>query len=247
MKENQFMDMTYEEFADSHLGHSQAPSAKQGQYIVGVESLPKSVDWREKGGLTPIKNQEQCGSCWAFATIATLETLNFNVNGKLEAFSEQSLMDCANTQYTNGCNGGNFVAALDWTERNGVVAETEDPYLGRQSYCDQYEGEFYNKGFEIIPQGSPKQLQIALTNNTVAVGIYATRDLMLYGGGIFNTDDCDPRRINHAVTVVGYGTDEETGEDYWLLRNSWSTHFGEEGYFRFPRSSEEGPGPCGML
>ena len=115
------MDLTLEEFRTQYTGY-QKPPTHGARYILGHESMADAIDWREKGAVTPVKNQGQCGSCWAFSTTGALEGLHFIKTGKLESFSEQALVDCSHDG-NNGCNGGLMDYAFTYVKDKGIPLE----------------------------------------------------------------------------------------------------------------------------
>ncbi|KAK6152749.1 hypothetical protein DH2020_012388 [Rehmannia glutinosa] len=252
---NRFADLTNEEYKSLYLGtRSDAKrrfvKSKNGsrRYAFrGGDELPESVDWREKGAVAPIKNQGTCGSCWAFSTVAAVEGINKIVTGELITLSEQELVDCDKTENT-GCNGGLMDYAFQFIISNGGM-DTEDdyPYRGFDGKCDPARKNakvVSIDGYEDVPQDE-KALQKALAHQPVSVAIEASgRALQLYSSGVF-TGECGTE-LDHGVVAVGYGT--ENGVDYWIVRNSWGTDWGEDGYFRIERNVVGNPsGKCGIV
>jgi len=209
------------------------------------DSAPDSMDWRQKGAVTPVKNQGSCGSCWAFSSTGALEGANFVSTGKLISLSEQQLVDCS-TDYGNmGCNGGLMDAAFNYTSTHSLETETQYPYTGRDGTCKTGTGSVQNKAWSDVAANSPSQLQLAVSQGPVSVAIEADKMVFqLYNGGIISKSSCGTN-LDHGVLVVGYGTD--AGQDYWLLKNSWGPTWGESGFFRIARDMKtEGPGICGL-
>ncbi|CAM0902396.1 unnamed protein product [Alopecurus aequalis] len=239
---NRFADLTNAEFRAAYLG-SAVPSARRNvvgeRYrIEGVEALPESVDWREKGAVAPVKNQGQCGSCWAFSTVATMEGINKIVTGDLVTLSEQELVDCSRNGQNSGCNGGIMDDAFDFITRNGGI-DTEDdyPYTGKEGKC-----ELAKKGRKIVSIDGFEDVPA----NDEAMAIEAGgREFHLYESGVF-TGRCGTE-LDHAVVAVGYGS-ERDGKDYWIVRNSWGPGWGEGGYIRMERnvSTTGNVGKCGI-
>lgn len=147
------MDLTFEEFSQIYLG-AQPKKEENPKFILGDESLPKSVDWREKGGVSHVKDQGQCGSCWAFSTIGALEGLHFVAKKELVEFSEQALVDCS--KQNNGCNGGLMDYAFDYVKTHGIPLEDKYPYHARDGQCKSYDSVFKVSGFTDVPRNSPK-------------------------------------------------------------------------------------------
>ncbi|KAF3948663.1 hypothetical protein CMV_025366 [Castanea mollissima] len=200
------------------------------------EELPESVDWREKGAVVDVKDQGQCGSCWAFSTIGAVEGINKIVTGDLISLSEQELVDCDQT-YNQGCNGGLMDYAFQFIINNGGIDSEEDyPYKARDGSCDPNRRNarvVTIDGYEDVPTNDEKALMKAVANQPVSVAIEAGgRAFQLYDSGIF-TGLCGTQ-LDHGVVAVGYGT--ENGVDYWLVRNSWGSDWGEKGYIKLERN-----------
>ncbi|KAG9446422.1 hypothetical protein H6P81_012550 [Aristolochia fimbriata] len=210
--------------------------------------LPKSVDWRKKGAVTRVKNQGLCGSCWAFSTIAAVEGINQIKTGDLVPLSEQQLVDC--DPRNGGCNGGFMDEAFQFiVENGGISSETLYPYSGFDNHCDPAKRDMKMvviDGYEDVPKNNEEALINAVSHQPVSVAIDAgSMDFMFYQEGLF-TGSCGTF-LNHGVTVVGYGETKEQNQ-YWIVKNSWGTDWGEEGYIRMKRRSELDPkeGLCGI-
>ncbi|KAL3640291.1 hypothetical protein CASFOL_015259 [Castilleja foliolosa] len=252
---NQFADLTNEEYTAVYLGTRRSDatrrfvksrSGSQRYAFHGGEELPESVDWRKKGAVAPIKNQGTCGSCWAFSTVAAVEGINQIVTGELITLSEQELVDCDRTENA-GCSGGLMDDAFQFIVSNGGMdTESDYPYKGIDGKCDPARKNakvVSIDGYEDVPQNE-KALQKALAYQPVSVAIEASgRALQLYSSGIF-TGKCGTD-LDHGVVAVGYGT--EKGLDYWVVRNSWGSDWGENGYFKLERNVKEPSGKCGIV
>ncbi|XP_051149933.1 low-temperature-induced cysteine proteinase-like [Andrographis paniculata] len=249
---NRFADSTNEEYRKMYLGvrrdgNRRLTGAMTGRYDPKVgDSLPDSVDWRKNGAVVPVKDQGSCGSCWAFSTIATVEGINQIVTGNLTSLSEQELVDC-DRSYNQGCNGGLMDYAFEFIIKNGGIDTEEDyPYKAKDGKCDQYRKNakvVSIDGYEDVKPRSEKALKKAVAHQPVAVAIEAGgRDFQLYESGVF-TGKCGTR-LDHGVTVVGYGA--ENGRDYWIVKNSWGSRWGEEGYIRMARNVPDKSGLCGI-
>uniref|UniRef100_A0A0D9WAY8 Uncharacterized protein n=1 Tax=Leersia perrieri TaxID=77586 RepID=A0A0D9WAY8_9ORYZ len=257
---NRFADLTNAEFRAAYLSTTTTPAGTGrggGRRVVGemyrhdgVEALPESVDWREMGAVAPVKNQGQCGSCWAFSAVAAVEGINKIVTGKLVTLSEQELVECSKNGQNSGCNGGMMDDAFDFIARNGGIDTDADyPYTARDGKCDLAKRNT-NKivsidGFEDVPENDEASLRKAVSRQPVSVAIDAGgREFQLYESGVF-TGRCGTS-LDHGVVAVGYGTDIATGEDYWTVRNSWGPDWGENGYIRMERNVTAREGKCGI-
>ncbi|CAN4082959.1 unnamed protein product [Withania somnifera] len=211
------------------------------------ELLPHSVDWRKRGAVAPIKNQGSCGSCWAFSTVAAVEGINQIVTGEMITLSEQELVDC-DRAYNLGCNGGLMDYAFEFIISNGGIdTENHYPYRGVESRCDPVRKNYKIvsiDGYEDVPRYE-RALQKAVARQPVSVAIEASgRAFQLYSSGVF-TGKCG-EQVDHGVVVVGYGS--EDGIDYWIVRNSWGTKWGESGYVKMERNVKNARlGKCGIM
>jgi len=246
-----FADLTGDEFAAMYAGLGPRPNVTLGRRAYSGVALPESVDWTTKGAVTPVKNQAQCGSCWAFSSTGALEGAWQISTGKLISISEQQLVDCAKFKYGNqGCNGGLQSRAFDYIEQAAMCSEDEYPYTGKNSLFTSCKAS--NCATPAIPKGAltgyqytdstEESLMEALTHQPVAVSLEADRDIFhLYTSGIVKGPGCGTT-LDHAVLAVGYGTTED-GVEYWKVKNSWTTSWGEQGYVRIIRGTDE----CGIL
>ncbi|KAE8679901.1 Cysteine protease 1 [Hibiscus syriacus] len=248
---NRFADLTNEEYRGTYLGVKKperklSKASDRYKPLVG-EELPDSVDWREKGAVAEVKDQGSCGSCWAFSTIAAVEGINKLVTGELISLSEQELVDC-DTSYNEGCNGGLMDYAFEFIIKNGGIDTEEDyPYTGRDGRCDSYRQKanvVRIDDYEDVPANNEKALEKAVSNQPISVAIEGGgMSFQLYDSGIF--DGRCGTQLDHGVTVVGYGT--ENGKDYWIVKNSWGSSWGEAGYIRMARNvANSVTGKCGI-
>ncbi|KAJ1402151.1 Peptidase C1A, papain C-terminal [Sesbania bispinosa] len=245
---NKFSDLTSEEFIASHTGlkipHSKNNMASSSVATLDLTDIPSTIDWRQQGAVTGIKDQGQCGSCWTFSAIAAVEGIVQIKTGNLMSLSEQQLVDCASNEQNHGCGGGFMDNAFDYIQNNGIASETDYPYQGMDENCqNDVTAVAQINGHVDVPPNSEEQLQQAVAMQPVSVAIEATSDFKSYQGGVF-TGTCGTN-LNHGVTAIGYGT-EEDGTKYWLIKNSWGTTWGEEGYMKLLRESGQPEGLCGI-
>eukprot|EP00879_Flechtneria_rotunda_P020025 GHRR01021053.1.p1 GENE.GHRR01021053.1~~GHRR01021053.1.p1 ORF type:complete len:405 (+),score=139.61 GHRR01021053.1:1350-2564(+) len=209
--------------------------------------LPKHLDWRSTPADFAVKDQGQCGSCWAFAATGTLEGSWYVHTGKPRSFSEQQLIDCAWDQGPSGCDGGEYQDGFDYIAQARGVAATQDyPYVGSNDFCrdnsTRVSGHF--KGYIEVSQGEAAVMEALMRHGPLAVGVDASYDFIFYSEGIYKEKRCStkPRNLDHAVVLVGWGTDRKTKEDYWIVKNSWSKFWGDDGYIKIHRGGND----CGI-
>ena len=221
-----------------------------------VSSVPDSINWAELGAVTPVKNQGQCGSCWSFSTTGALEGAYFTTYSKLPSFSEQQLVDCDNRQHGGkdmGCNGGLMDSAFSWIEKNGgLCSEDEYPYTSGdtktagscETSCAVIDNSKISSFVDV--KTSDNDMMSALANQPVSIAIQADqKDFQLYKSGVFDSE-CGTK-LDHGVLLVGYGSKD--GSDYYRIKNSWGTTWGDDGYIYFGRGNQfnSGDGQCGVL
>ncbi|XP_059150315.1 procathepsin L-like [Physella acuta] len=243
MGENRFSDMTTAEFKQTMNGfRSQDKRPSSLQYIPTAVSVPDSVDWRVKGYVTPVKDQGDCGSCWAFSSTGALEGQHFKKTGKLVSLSEQQLIDCSRAYGNKGCDGGLMDPSFTYIhENNGIDTEESYPYKaknGAKCLYNQSDVGATDTGFVDIQSGSEEALKQALaTIGPISVAIDAgLGSFHRYKSGVYNDDQCSSEVLDHAVLAVGYGT--ENGTDYWIIKNSWGPAWGDKGYIRIARNQD---------
>jgi C1A family cysteine protease len=258
---NAYSAMNSEEFAElMRFGYNHEIISSMGQAAstsYGSVGAPASVDWRTKGAVTPVKDQGQCGSCWSFSTTGALEGIYAIKNSNLVSFSEQQLVDCDYIRVGGtslGCNGGDMGSAMDWIgKNNGLCTEQAYPYFSGttktngacQKSCSVVPGSDVSKTVS-VGANSDSAMMTALAQQPVSVAIEADQSsFQLYKSGVFS-GSCGTN-LDHGVLLVGYGT--MTGGDYYILKNSWSNTWGDQGYMYLGKGSQYngGKGQCGVL
>ncbi|XP_043909725.1 procathepsin L-like [Protopterus annectens] len=212
---------------------------------------PEEVDWRPKGYVTPVKFQGHCGSCWSFSATGALEGQLFKKTGRLVSLSEQNLIDCSRQLGNNGCSGGYIVRGFQYVKANGGIdTESYYPYAERDDlpckYNDQYKAANCTT-VSMVDRGSEKALEQAVaTVGPVSVAVDAKlSSFQFYHSGIYSDIFCSGL-VNHAVLAVGYGTlnnTDGTKTNYWIIKNSWGEHWGENGYIRLVKDKDS---HCGV-
>ncbi|KAL7631753.1 UNVERIFIED_CONTAM: hypothetical protein RMT77_017934 [Armadillidium vulgare] len=248
---NKFSDMLLEE--TSYLrGYKPSKDPPKGGLLYMVDddaTFPDSVDWREKGYVTPVKDQGDCGSCWAFSATGALEGQNFKKTGKLVSLSEQNFIDCMDDRDydCDGCWGGLTTSCFLYTkENNGTDSEESYPYLAKDGdhcgFSPQNIGGTCSR-YRYAVKGTERELLAATaTVGPISVAIDAhSLSFQQYSQGVYYNPTCDPDLHNHAVLVTGYGT--YNGEEYWMVKNSWGTEWGDNGYIMMARNRSNN---CGI-
>jgi len=258
MQINKFADLTPQEFRGHYLMKKRTPAQMRGEikaepaknYI--TLKAPTSIDWRQLGAVTAVKNQGSCGSCWAFSATGNMEGQWYKSTKKLVNLSEQQLVDCdkecvqwqGEKSCDDGCNGGLMWSAFNHVIKNGGI-DTEESYRyeghdGRCRFKNATVGATI-KSWKFLPTDEAQLAAAVAADGPVAVAINADL-LQFYGSGIIKTDssECDPEALDHGVLIVGYGVQGNT--NYWLVKNSWGKSWGEQGYFRIQR----GNNACGI-
>ncbi|XP_060790728.1 procathepsin L-like isoform X2 [Neoarius graeffei] len=248
-----FADMDNQEYRQSvfkgclgSFNRTKSHSASTFLRQAGGAVLPDTVDWREKGYVTDIKDQKECGSCWAFSATGSLEGQTFRKTGNLVSLSEQQLVDCSWEYGNMGCSGGLMDQAFEYIQdNNGIDTEESYPYEANDGDC-RFEPDTTGAtctGYVDINSGDENALQEAVaTIGPISVAIDAGHpSFQLYQSGLYDEPLCSSMQLDHGVLAIGYGT--ENGKDYWLVKNSWGLDWGEEGYITMSRNKNN---QCGI-
>jgi C1A family cysteine protease len=239
---NKFSTMTKYEFK-KHLG-KQAAINHDTVTVLPTANLSTSVDWRTKGAVNAVQDQGQCGSCWAFSSTAAMEGAHFLKTGNLLKLSEQQFVDC--DKRSSGCNGGLEAYAFMYAKANPQELEADYSYTARTQVCkaDKAKEVVSATSYTSVPKKSDAQLKAAIDAQPTCVAVEADTDFQMYKSGILNAPNCGTN-LDHAVTAVGYGADA-SGNQYYIVRNSWGASWGEAGYIRMA-AGVDGNGVCGIL
>ncbi|EEF47602.1 vignain-like [Ricinus communis] len=250
---NKFADMTNHEFLQhyggskvSHYRMFHGSRRQTGFAHENTSNLPSSIDWRKQGAVTGVKDQGKCGSCWAFSSVAAVEGINKIKTGELISLSEQELVDCNSVNH--GCDGGLMEQAFSFIEKTGgLTTENNYPYRAKDGYCDSAKMNtpmVTIDGYEMVPENDEHALMQAVANQPVSIAIDAGgQDFQFYSEGVY-TGDCGTE-LNHGVALVGYGATQD-GTKYWIVKNSWGSEWGENGFIRMQRENDVEEGLCGI-
>ncbi|XP_019623346.1 PREDICTED: cathepsin L1-like [Branchiostoma belcheri] len=252
MRINKFSDLTNEERQQLLMGagllqyNTNPPEDKIFKPSPDLK-VNDTVDWREKGAVTEVKNQKQCGSCWAFSATGSLEGQHFLKTGELVSLSEQNLVDCSRSAGNKGCDGGLMDQAFVYIKDNGGI-DTEEcyPYKAENHKCHynaNCSGATVRSYHHIFPPHDEKALlRAAGSVGPISVSIDATwGSFFHYSHGVYDEPKCSSTHLDHGVLVVGYGS--TNGSDYWLVKNSWGKEWGMEGYIMMSRNKHN---QCGI-
>ena len=210
--------------------------------------VPLNVDWRKHDAVTDVKNQGQCGGCWAFSATGAVEGVVSINTGDLHNISEQQLIDCSTEEGNNGCEGGLMDKAFEYIiDNHGLCSEKEYPYQAVTEQCNiTCDNVVKISNYSDVIPNNERALKRAVAQQPVSVAIQAnTQSFQHYSGGIYNDSDCGTE-LDHGVLVVGYGKEIFKGIDYWIVKNSWGSLWGENGYIRILRNFNDSKGLCGI-
>jgi cathepsin L len=254
---NHYGDLSSKEFASTYNGFLHAEHKTRGfkggdPYLDHVNAdeleVPKEMDWREHGLVTDVKDQGQCGSCWAFSSTGALEGQMMKHFGKLPNLSEQNLVDCSQNWGNFGCGGGLMDQGFTYIHDNkGIDTEASYPYTAMDGKCVFNSA---NVGATLsdckdIPSGNEGALANAINMvGPMSVAIDASHSsFQLYTSGVYYEPECSSQFLDHGVTAVGYGTDSTSGNDFYIVKNSWGTTWGDQGYIMMSRNRSNN---CGI-
>jgi KDEL-tailed cysteine endopeptidase len=249
---NQFTDLTPEEFKAQYVGGLKAEVGSYGckTFSSSASGAPSAIDWRNKGAVTSVKDQGQCGSCWTFSATGAVEGAWAISKGQLIDLSEEQLVECATGKAygSHGCNGGQMEGAFKYVVENGQCSLSSYPYTsgtGQSGSCKSCSAVAHMSSCSDVKPNDQISLKGAVAQQPVAIAIEAdTKYFQSYSSGVLTSSTCGTS-LDHGVLTVGYG--EENGIKYWLVKNSWGTSWGDKGYVKIGRSdSTNDPGICGI-
>ena len=246
---NQFTDLTQQEFKDQYVGGLKVEVGSYGckTYSSSASGVPASIDWRNKGAVTSVKNQGQCGSCWTFSSTGAIEGAWAIAKGQLVDLAEQQLVDCATgvSYGSHGCSGGQMEGAFKYVIEHGQCSLASYPYTAKDGSCKTCSAVAHLSSCSDVKPNDQISLKGAVAQQPVSIAIEAdTRYFQSYSGGVLTSTSCGTN-LDHGVLIVGYG--EENGQKYWLVKNSWGVTWGDKGYVKIARSeSTNDAGICGI-
>ena len=248
LAENQFVDVDYvNEYNPSF--HSLLPNQQINDAIVFDNDItPLQKDWRDEYKVSSVKNQEHCGGCWAFSSSGAVESIWAIQKNMLYNLSQQELIDCSTDLGNKGCEGGSMDLGFQYIIHNGLCRNASYPYVASDQECikDQCSSVVNISNYGNLKPNDEINLRKGVFQQPVSVAIQANkRSFQLYQSGIYNDYDCGTE-LDHGVLVVGYGYDFESDMKYWIIKNSWGSNWGENGYIRILKDIDDEHGLCGV-
>jgi KDEL-tailed cysteine endopeptidase len=245
---NEFADLTLQEFVAAKMKLDLPMTSSSEEKFEASGSAPAEVDWRTSGAVAPVKDQGQCGSCWAFSAIGAIESRCFIKEhpATIENLSEQQLVDCSTSYGNQGCNGGWMDYAFQYAIDNKGVATTKDyPYKAVDQKCKTVAGRHCAvASFKDVTENDENALMEAVAEGPVSVAIEAdTSVFQFYSSGVLDSAACGTQ-LDHGVLAVGYGT--MSGKKMWIVKNSWGSSWGQKGYIYLARNVADKMGTCGI-
>jgi len=250
MEMNRFGDLTFDEFSTTYKGRPvRSESTVSSSSFVPISAdrvgAGGALDWRTKGAVSPIQDQGQCGSCYSFSGIASIEGAWALKKGALIKLSEQQVVDCSRSLGNEGCNGGYEKNVFQYVINNrGIGTSAKYPYTGRDNQAckgSTNPSVVTISSQKSIPANNENAMMTAVQLGPISIAVDASHSFQFYSRGVFDDRGCGTS-LDHAINIVGFGTDTTTGKDYWIVRNSWGTSWGESGYIRVIRNKNM----CGL-
>jgi cathepsin L len=243
---NQFADLHVTEFNQIYKGLLQTDVVLSTEKVSVNPDAPSSIDWRKKNAVTGVKNQQQCGSCWSFSTTGSVEGSRAIATGKLISLSEQQLVDCSGSYGNQGCNGGLMDNAFQYIIANGGLdTEASYPYTAEDGTCSYSQANCATDitSYKDVASGDENDLLNSVVIGPVSVAIDASQNsFQLYSSGVYYEPACSSTQLDHGVLAVGYDQ-TNSGTKYWIVKNSWGTDWGQNGYIWMSRDRNNN---CGI-
>jgi C1A family cysteine protease len=248
---NHLADLSFSEFKEKYLPFKlplrESSLSSLSSPELPLSQLPSSVDWRAKGAVTAVKDQGDCGSCWAFSTTGSVEGAWAIAGHTLVSLSEQQLVDCSILYLNQGCNGGTMDRAFKYIIANkGITSESVYPYKGQDEVCSKTKASNIVasiSSYKDVTHNNPTALKTAVAQQPVSIGVDAAGiQWQFYAGGTVTSSSGCGTSLDHGVLIVGYQTTSTT--PYWIVKNSWGKDWGMAGYIQIEIS--DGDGVCGI-